>query len=361
MKISEFYIIRKKNTKNSRTEKIKKTPSQKKQEKMMTNFTEVTNQIYVSTLDQIVDLLHLGKQSTDLSYEGKEAKRRVTDILNHIEEPTNSKLAKSKDKIANRIANNLNAKFKDRDFIKTALKELATPAQTVLSEIIGHNLQLGESPTTKENLFDHRMFMIAMTYSKEETEELNEKIMNWSFETKKKRGLEEAEKMLRFLNCFFINFNLLSMEAMDTDTDGDSDLDVMTAAEIKAWEIKRKGKKQKPVNQPLEVLAEELVTIQVNPFKLILRNDIENPIQELTTVITQNRMLGGSAKATAEKTLWKALQHAREEKDEISDQQLKEIFNERFTLIESSFDDFFGSFDTIDAGEFLHDDWVIVE
>jgi hypothetical protein len=52
---------------------------------------------------------------------------------------------------------------------------------------------------------------------------------------------------------------------------------------------------------------------------------------------------------------------AREEKDEISDQQLKEIFNERFTLIESSFDDFFGSFDTIDAGEFLHDDWVIAE
>ena len=50
----------------------------------------------------------------------------------------------------------------------------------------------------------------------------------------------------------------------------------------------------------------------------------------------------------------------REEEDEISDEQLKEIFNERFSLIQSSFDDFFGSFDTIDAGEFLNDDWEIV-
>lgn len=52
---------------------------------------------------------------------------------------------------------------------------------------------------------------------------------------------------------------------------------------------------------------------------------------------------------------------AKEEPEEISDQELKEIFNERFKLAESSFDDFFGMFDTIDAGEFLHDDWEIVE
>ena len=52
---------------------------------------------------------------------------------------------------------------------------------------------------------------------------------------------------------------------------------------------------------------------------------------------------------------------AKEEPEEISDEELKEIFDERFQLVETPFDDFFGLFDTIDAGEFLHDDWETVE
>ena len=52
---------------------------------------------------------------------------------------------------------------------------------------------------------------------------------------------------------------------------------------------------------------------------------------------------------------------AKEEPEETSDEELKEIFDERFQLVETPFDDFFGLFDTIDAGEFLHDDWEIVE
>ena len=52
---------------------------------------------------------------------------------------------------------------------------------------------------------------------------------------------------------------------------------------------------------------------------------------------------------------------AKEEPEEISDEDLKKIFDERFQLVETPFDDFFGLFDTIDAGEFLHDDWEIVD
>jgi hypothetical protein len=51
---------------------------------------------------------------------------------------------------------------------------------------------------------------------------------------------------------------------------------------------------------------------------------------------------------------------AKEESDQISDKELDSIFHNTFSLSKSSFDDFFGSFDTIDAGEFLHDDWEVV-
>jgi hypothetical protein len=50
-----------------------------------------------------------------------------------------------------------------------------------------------------------------------------------------------------------------------------------------------------------------------------------------------------------------------EQEDKILDKELDSIFQNSFSLSEGNFDDFFGLFDTIDAGEFLHDDWVIVE
>jgi hypothetical protein len=51
----------------------------------------------------------------------------------------------------------------------------------------------------------------------------------------------------------------------------------------------------------------------------------------------------------------------RDPPEEISDEEFKSFIGEGFKLVETSFDDFLGMFDTIDAGEFLHDDWEIVE
>jgi len=51
----------------------------------------------------------------------------------------------------------------------------------------------------------------------------------------------------------------------------------------------------------------------------------------------------------------------KEQDDEKLDKELESIFQNSFTFTKTSFDDFFGLFDTIDAGEFLHDDWEILE
>ena len=44
----------------------------------------------------------------------------------------------------------------------------------------------------------------------------------------------------------------------------------------------------------------------------------------------------------------------------MSSQLSLQIYLKKYSSISNSFiDDFFGLFDTIDAGEFLHDDWEI--
>ncbi len=51
----------------------------------------------------------------------------------------------------------------------------------------------------------------------------------------------------------------------------------------------------------------------------------------------------------------------KEHDDEKLDKELESIFQNSFTFTKTTFDDFFGLFDTIDAGDFLHDDWEIVD
>ena len=51
----------------------------------------------------------------------------------------------------------------------------------------------------------------------------------------------------------------------------------------------------------------------------------------------------------------------KEYDNEKLDKELESIFQNSFTFTKTTFDDFFGLFDTIDAGEFLMDDWEIVE
>ncbi len=51
----------------------------------------------------------------------------------------------------------------------------------------------------------------------------------------------------------------------------------------------------------------------------------------------------------------------KEHDDEKLDKELESVFQNSFTFTKTTFDDFFGLFDTIDAGDFLHDDWEIVE
>jgi len=47
--------------------------------------------------------------------------------------------------------------------------------------------------------------------------------------------------------------------------------------------------------------------------------------------------------------------------DKILDKEIEKIFQNSFAFTKTTFDDFFGLFDKIEAGEFLHDDWEIVE
>ena len=41
--------------------------------------------------------------------------------------------------------------------------------------------------------------------------------------------------------------------------------------------------------------------------------------------------------------------------------ELKYILDDGFKIVDSNFEDMLGLFDAINAGEFLHDDWEIVE
>jgi hypothetical protein len=47
--------------------------------------------------------------------------------------------------------------------------------------------------------------------------------------------------------------------------------------------------------------------------------------------------------------------------NKILDKEIEKIFQNSFAFTKTTFDDFFGLFDKIEAGEFLYDDWEIVE
>ena len=51
----------------------------------------------------------------------------------------------------------------------------------------------------------------------------------------------------------------------------------------------------------------------------------------------------------------------RENFDDISDEELKYILDDGFNIVDSNFEDMLGLFDAINAGEFLHDDWEVVD
>ena len=85
----------------------------------------------------------------------------------------------------------------------------------------------------------------------------------------------------------------------------------------------------------IEELAAEYLPVKVKPFEFKLSSEIENPIQELTTIIQQKRIIGkeGNPKSTAERTFVIALEYEKNKesnKDTGNLAELRKLLGDQF-------------------------------